>query len=98
MEALKTDLIHISDCFLKLAREQRDKDQQASYNAFRISDTCRKAAENLRTETAEVELEGGGSTWWYVCEECRKAVDTSDKYCRECGRKLKWEGYLYENH
>lgn len=31
------------------------------------------------------EIEGGGSTWWYVCEECHTAVDSGDQYCRHCG-------------
>lgn len=38
---------------------------------------------------AEIEIEGGGSTWWYVCEECHRAVDDSDRYCKHCGKPLK---------
>lgn len=38
---------------------------------------------------AEIEIEGGGSTWWYVCEDCHGAVDTSDLYCKHCGKPLK---------
>lgn len=30
-------------------------------------------------------IEGGGSSWWYVCEECQTAVDKKDKFCRQCG-------------
>ena len=37
------------------------------------------------------EIEGGGHTWWYVCGECHTAIDRKDKYCRECGRRMKWE-------
>ena len=36
---------------------------------------------------AEVE---GGTTWWYVCGNCHTAIDRKDKYCRECGRLVKW--------
>ena len=39
-------------------------------------------------ESAETEMEGGGSTWWYVCGECHTAIDKKDRFCRECGRKL----------
>jgi hypothetical protein len=35
------------------------------------------------------ELEGGGSSWWYVCGECHGAIDEHDEYCRHCGRKVK---------
>ena len=40
-------------------------------------------------EPVEIEIEGGGSTWWYVCEECHGAVDRGDKYCRHCGRPFR---------
>jgi hypothetical protein len=39
---------------------------------------------------AEAEMEGGGSTWFFVCGECHTAIDSKDKYCRECGRKIIW--------
>lgn len=36
----------------------------------------------------EIEIEGGGSTWWYVCPECHGAVDPQDHYCRHCGQAI----------
>jgi hypothetical protein len=39
-------------------------------------------------DSAEIELEGGGSSWWHVCGECHGAVDESDKFCKHCGRPL----------
>ena len=39
-----------------------------------------------KQEPVGIEIEGGGSNWWYVCEECRGAVDSNDSYCRHCGR------------
>ena len=42
-------------------------------------------------EAVEPEVEGGGMTWYFVCGECHGAVDPKDKYCRSCGRGLKWE-------
>ena len=47
-------------------------------------------------EKAKVETEGDLS-WWFVCGECHTALDTRDKYCRQCGRELDWSGiYLKE--
>lgn len=43
-----------------------------------------------RVRTAEAEMEGGGHTWFFVCGECHTAIDTKDKYCRQCGREIKW--------
>ncbi|MBQ1792887.1 MAG: hypothetical protein II008_22155 [Oscillospiraceae bacterium] len=49
-----------------------------------------KDLENLQQDPVEAELEGGGHTWWYVCGECHTAIDTRDKFCRECGRRINW--------
>ena len=42
-------------------------------------------------EPAESEIEGGGSTWWYVCGECHSAIDMKDRYCKHCGRPVRWD-------
>ena len=42
-------------------------------------------------DPVETELEGGGSTWWYVCGECHGAIDENDNYCKHCGRRIKHE-------
>ena len=31
------------------------------------------------------------TTWWYSCGSCVQAVDYKDKYCRLCGKGLKWD-------
>jgi len=38
----------------------------------------------------EREYSGGGITWWNVCGACRTAINPNDKYCHECGRKVRW--------
>ena len=40
-------------------------------------------------DAVEPEIEGGGSTWWYVCGECHGAIDKADKFCRHCGREVR---------
>lgn len=37
----------------------------------------------------EMELEGGGSSWWYVCPECHGTIDLKDSFCRHCGQAVK---------
>ena len=50
------------------------------------------AAELLKEqEPVECELEGGGTTWWYVCGDCHGEIDNRDSYCKHCGRKVKQE-------
>ena len=28
---------------------------------------------------------------WYICGACEYPVDPGDKFCRKCGRPIKWE-------
>ena len=30
-------------------------------------------------------------TWWYECGNCNKPIDPNDKFCRHCGRALRWK-------
>ena len=32
-----------------------------------------------------------GTTWWYECDACARAIDPKDNYCRFCGRRVKWD-------
>lgn len=29
--------------------------------------------------------------WWYVCGNCSWPIDMTDRYCRRCGRSVKWD-------
>ena len=39
---------------------------------------------------AEAELEGGGMTWWFVCEECHGTLPDDAEKCPHCGRRIIW--------
>lgn len=83
----------IKGYFTRMAITLRDKDPRESFRMFRCGEICGKAAEELRAgEETEPEFEGGGSSWWWVCGECRTMIDERDRFCRECGRRLKWDG------
>ena len=50
------------------------------------------AAELLaRDIPVSAEIEGGGSTWFFVCGECHGVVDTPNKFCRHCGQAISWK-------
>ena len=49
------------------------------------------------TRTAEVEIEGGGWSWFYICGDCHGAVEYKAEKCG-CGAKLDWKGVLMEHH
>ena len=42
----------------------------------------------MRMTPEEMEIEGGGTSWWYVCPECHGAIDNADHFCRHCGQKV----------
>lgn len=89
-EELITELEDFEKSFISMAKDVREANQRLSYSFFKYSDVCRKAAEELkRMRPVEAEIEGGGSTWWYVCEECRMVIDRNDHFCRHCGRRIK---------
>jgi len=50
---------------------------------------CSDALALLKEQEAEPEIEGGGSTWFYVCSECHGAIDNNDRFCKHCGARLK---------
>ena len=31
------------------------------------------------------------TVWWYACGYCGKQIDKMDRYCRRCGKQVKWE-------
>jgi hypothetical protein len=31
------------------------------------------------------------ASWWYVCGACGRKIDYHDRFCRWCGRYIKWE-------
>lgn len=55
--------------------------------AEQVSKAIDAVAEHFKQVRAEIE--GGGSSWWYVCEECRGVIDSSDSWCKHCGRPVK---------
>lgn len=43
-------------------------------------------------EPVEPEIQtGSGVSWWYICGNCKTALNPKDKFCHECGRRIKWE-------
>ena len=30
------------------------------------------------------------TSWWYVCGDCGQEIEYHDRFCRWCGRSVKW--------
>ena len=56
----------------------------------------RKTVALLKQEAVEPYITGNGEsfetaeTWWYECGNCNKPIDPNDKFCRHCGKAVKW--------
>lgn len=37
------------------------------------------------------ECEGNFGSWWYACGGCHGVIDYKDKFCRHCGKVVKWD-------
>ena len=31
------------------------------------------------------------TSWWYVCGDCGQEIEYHDRFCRWCGRAVKWD-------
>ena len=85
---------------------ETNKDEMIDTAGNRIYETdlrCRHLERCVRTyqtmkkwepdrEKAQIEKEGGGSTWWDACTECQGVVDSQDSFCRHCGARFQKEG------
>lgn len=75
---------------IEIATAIRTEAPEKSFFFWKTADLMQKAAKELkRTIPQEMEIEGGGATWWIVCPECHGAIDSQDHFCRHCGQAVK---------
>ena len=67
----------------------REKSPGLSYGLYQYSKTAEDAVKRLTP--VKRDPEGGGGSWFAVCEECHGQVGELDQYCRHCGRPLEEE-------
>ena len=72
------------------ARRLLEEKKEQGLDDYVLFEALTDANDGLQVRTAEAEMEGGGHTWFFVCGECHTAIDSRDKYCRECGREIIW--------
>lgn len=73
------------------ARKLIEGKEKQGLDEYVLLEALTDAFDGLQVRTAEAEIEGGGHTWFFVCGECHTAIDTADKYCRQCGREIVWQ-------
>ena len=90
MDELISQMKEATSRNIAIATAIRSEDPEKSFYFWKMAELMQKAAEELkRNIPQEIEMEGGGTSWWYVCPECHGAVDNHDAFCRHCGQKLK---------
>ena len=74
---------------LKEQQEQIDKLLEESASNAEMAEGMKELLKEQ--DPVPAELEGGGSSWWWVCGECHGQISKGDRYCRHCGHEIKWE-------
>ena len=89
MKELIEKLKEAVDKSMNIATAIRREAPEQSFFFFKQAELMSKAAEGLkRSIPQKTEMEGGGSTWWYVCPECHGAIDRDDHFCKHCGQAV----------
>lgn len=66
--------------------------------AICVKDVASDALEILKEkEAVEARKKNDGkpqpwTSWWYVCGDCGQEIEYHDRFCRWCGRTVKWNG------
>ena len=50
-----------------------------------------EAQEPVEPTTASANEPDDHKSWWYACGACQYPINRGDKYCRHCGRGVRWE-------
>lgn len=89
MDRLAEDLVRVR---MFLEEKKADAGMMAAYDEIRNAITEMIGTMMIGQAETTAEYEGDSrSTWWYVCGECHTGLDYSDKYCRQCGRRILWK-------
>jgi len=63
--------------------------------AIDVDPWAKEMVEELLKEQEPIAPSVGSSdepgSWWYQCGKCKTQIDYKDKFCRFCGRAVKWE-------
>lgn len=70
------------------AYDEMDKKEKAKTVEW-IDDVLELLKEQEPVEPKIQTSHDGNGTWWYVCGMCNTAINPNDKFCHECGKKVK---------
>ena len=70
----------------KVAEEYGERARDRLYQIIRYMPPAQP-----ETATVTIGRTKGSVTAWYECDACGEPVDQKDNYCRNCGRRLKYD-------
>lgn len=58
--------------------------------AKEMAEELLKEQEAVEPTVSGTEEHDGHGSWWYQCGKCKMPIDHGDKFCRHCGKAVKW--------
>jgi len=49
-----------------------------------------KEQEAVEPNVSDINDHDAHGSWWYQCGKCKMPIDYGDRFCRRCGRAVKW--------
>ncbi|MBR3333146.1 MAG: hypothetical protein IKG23_02540 [Clostridia bacterium] len=90
-------LLHeIAEYFME-CRSNASFASKAENHFWELQNAASDAVELLKEQEPIIPSVGGsndpdGHSWWYQCGKCKMPIDYGDRFCRRCGRAVKWDG------
>lgn len=99
MAELEKAIYDIERCICHVPDACKDCSKFGRYNAIRCMEELLTDALSLLKAQEPVEpvikpiaaKDSTNCTQWYACRDCGASIDPDDKYCRRCGRAVKWD-------
>jgi len=67
--------------------------QHADYYALTMEKALAllKEQEPVEPNVSDINDHDAHGSWWYQCGKCKMPIDYGDRFCRRCGRAVKWD-------
>lgn len=79
-------------CAIERAKRQSEEYvQDRIFVPFREADMIISLLKEQEPVEPHVEHDSEDDSWYYGCGACHEAIDYKDKFCRHCGREVKWD-------
>ena len=78
--------------FEQTGEEDYETDAKILAEAADLMRMLLRPYEPAQPKTFKTGVPDGHISWWFVCGFCEYPIDYQDRFCRCCGRPVKWDG------